>query len=247
MFLTRCRPVGVSTQFELAFDLVVDAARQPHAPRFAQALDPGRDVDAVAIDGAALDDHVAEVDADAVADAALLRQRPGLAPAIARWISTAASTASTTLPNSTMAPSPLRSTKRPPCRARSGSITLLAQPLQPGEGAGLVALHEPAVADHVRRHDGRQPALQPRLRHRRPSFGQAGRARHDAAARLSPPAVPSDAWYACRVFRRWRPDRPFIRTAPGLHPSSTAGRFPALDLIRGDGGNQRGTGARLRA
>ena len=34
---------------------------------------------------------------------------------------------------------------------------LPAQRLQPGERAGLVALHEPAVADHVGRHDGRQP------------------------------------------------------------------------------------------
>src|SRR3954466_14673246 len=53
-----------------------------------------------------------------------MRSSSGRSPpraAIARWISTAASTAVITLPNSTMAPSPLRSTNRPPCRSSTGS------------------------------------------------------------------------------------------------------------------------------
>ena len=48
---------------------------------------------------------------------------PASVSAIARWIRTALSSASTTLPNSTSRPSPVVLTMRPPCSCRTGSIS----------------------------------------------------------------------------------------------------------------------------
>jgi len=111
-----------------------------------------------------------EVDADAVADAALLRQvrvlRPYRPLDLDRGFDRFDHAAE--LDNGAVA---LEIDEAAAVPGQERLDHLQAQPLQPAEGAGLVALHEPAVADHVRRHDGRQPALQPRLRHRRPSFG----------------------------------------------------------------------------
>ena len=67
-----------------------------------------------------------------------------------------------------MAPSPLRSTNRPPCCCRIGSISSWRSCFEAGEGAGLVRFHETRVADNVRGQDGRQPALDPCRRHVRP-------------------------------------------------------------------------------
>jgi hypothetical protein len=124
MFLTRCRPAGSKSTSSLPRTGSWTLAAHPYPARLAQGLDPGRHVDAVAVDVGPVDHHVAEVDPDPVADA-LASGTPASRSAIARWISTAASTAATTLPNSTMAPSPLRSTNRPPYRSRTGSTSSL--------------------------------------------------------------------------------------------------------------------------
>jgi hypothetical protein len=52
-------------------DMIVDRARDADAARPRQPLQPHRDVDAVAINIAAIGDHVAEIDPDAKAQAAL--------------------------------------------------------------------------------------------------------------------------------------------------------------------------------
>ena len=52
--------------------MVADGARDADAARRRQSLQPRRDVDPVAINVAAVGDHVAEIDADAKAQAALL-------------------------------------------------------------------------------------------------------------------------------------------------------------------------------
>ena len=51
------------------------------------------------------------------------------ATATAFWSATAQATASTTEPNSTIAPSPMSLTMRPRCSASSGSITVSRRPL----------------------------------------------------------------------------------------------------------------------
>src|SRR5262249_49092200 len=53
-------------------DLVAHGVRHAHAAGLGQCLEPGRDVDPVAKNDSAIDDDVAEVDANAKADAALL-------------------------------------------------------------------------------------------------------------------------------------------------------------------------------
>src|SRR5262249_11310149 len=54
-------------EWQLAFDLIVGRARQTDAAALGQALKARRDIDAVAVESLALDDDVAEVDADAKA------------------------------------------------------------------------------------------------------------------------------------------------------------------------------------
>ena len=79
---------------------------------------------------------------------------------------------------------------------------LLAVRLQPGERASLVALHEPAVADHVGRQDGGEPPLDPCCRHGRRLLG---RVRFSSApvplSRLLVRLLPeASAWYPRRTF-----------------------------------------------
>ena len=123
MFLSRCSPVELERQVELALEMVVGGARDQHAAGLAQLLQPGGDVDAVAEQVVALDHHVAEIDADAEHDPPVRRRPRPVASATAFWTATAQATASTTEPNSTIAPSPISLTIRPWCSARSGSIT----------------------------------------------------------------------------------------------------------------------------
>ena len=89
MFLTRCSPRGSKRELELALDLVEGGAGDHDAARLGQLLEPGGDVYAVAVDVAvALDDHVAQVDADAEADAPVLGTSASRS-AMPRWIAAA--------------------------------------------------------------------------------------------------------------------------------------------------------------
>ena len=76
-----------------------------------------------------------------------------------------------------------------------GLDELSAVRLEAGEGAVLVPLHEPAVADHVGRQDGGEPPLDPR--HRRPprriAAEPSGRARRGGRGALQPARRSIDA------------------------------------------------------
>ena len=116
---------------QLVAHLPVRVFRKANAARLADRLQPRRDVDAVAHEVAvALLDDVAEMDADADLDA-LVSGNAGVAlgePASApRWRER---TASTTLRNSTTAPSPVRLTMRPLWIAIVGSIRSLRSVLR---------------------------------------------------------------------------------------------------------------------
>ena len=72
-------PSGTVPPFVMRFDAgsvpvgdLVDRARDADTARFRQPLQPCRDIDAVAIDVVAVDDHVAEIDTDAENDALVL-------------------------------------------------------------------------------------------------------------------------------------------------------------------------------
>ena len=66
--LDLLRPQVLETDVEFPLDLTVDRARDADAARFGQALQPRRDIDPVAIDVVAIDDHFAQIDANAVLD-----------------------------------------------------------------------------------------------------------------------------------------------------------------------------------
>ena len=126
------------------------------AAGFADTLEPRRDIDALAENVVALNQDIAEMDADAVDDA------PGsgmtaLRSTISFWIAIAHSTASTTEGNSSSNPSPMVLTMRPPRPATIGSAASRCSPHRPRR-PGLVLAHEARIADDVDRHDRGQSA-----------------------------------------------------------------------------------------
>jgi hypothetical protein len=103
-------------------DAFVDDRGDANPAGLGERLEPRGDVDAVAVDVVALDNDIAEIDADAQHDrgGALFGSggnAPSAAPASAQF------TASITLPNSTMVPSPISFTMRPLWAATAGSKT----------------------------------------------------------------------------------------------------------------------------
>ena len=139
-------------------DLVAHRGGDDDAARLGYALEPRRDIDAVAEDVVAFDDHVAKIDADAELDPAVGRQL-SLRPAMPRWIAAEQATALTTLGNSTSMPSPISLTIRPRCSAMLVVDEFLAMGVQSRQGAGLVEAHQPGIADHVGSKDRGKAAL----------------------------------------------------------------------------------------
>src|SRR4051794_16368243 len=86
----------------------------------------------------------------------------GSRSSIARCTATAASTAAVTLWNSTIAPVALEVDEPPAMPLQDRLDQLLAQLPEAGEGAGLVLLHQARIADHVRRQDRGEAALDAR-------------------------------------------------------------------------------------
>ena len=112
----------IEADLELAFDVIEGGGGYEDAARFRDGFQARRDVDAIAIEITALDHHVAEIDADAQDDVAVIRQ-PGLAAAMAFCRSTAHCTALTALANSTSTPSPV-TLKMRPCAWRPAAAGL---------------------------------------------------------------------------------------------------------------------------
>ncbi len=157
--LERLRAAVVERGIETVAHILMHAARYANASRRRDLLQAGSNVDAVAEDVVALDDDVAEVDADAEGDAPILGY-PGCAcSAIAVCTSTAQRTALTTLGNSSSRPSPVVLTMRPPCAGDGWVDDLLPNRLQRRQRAALVSPHQPRVARDVGRHDGGEAAL----------------------------------------------------------------------------------------
>ena len=158
MFLSCLIAEIIEIERHLAPHMVEDGPRYENATGIGQAFETGRDVDAVAIEVAALDHHVAEIDPDAQYDLPVLRQAGvgrfhGLLQndraldrvdgageldqhAIAHHLDDAA-----TMPGN-------RGLEHFPSPA-----------LESGERAGLVQLHEAAVADHIGGQNGGKTAL----------------------------------------------------------------------------------------
>ena len=120
-----------------------------HAAGSAKALQAGGDVDPVAVEiPVILVDHVAQVDADPEADALLL----GCALSRARHAlldQDRAATASTTLANSTERTVAHQLDDAALVLGDERLDDLPAMRLEPGEGAVLVALHQPRIPNNI--------------------------------------------------------------------------------------------------
>ena len=111
--LEALRPEVGHLKLEPRLDLPVSVFRQTNLTRLANPFEPGGDVDAVAHEVAVgLLDHVAKMNADAKLDTPF-GGRPALRSTMPVCTSSAQRTASTTLRNSMIEPSPVRLMMRP--------------------------------------------------------------------------------------------------------------------------------------
>ena len=151
-------------EFELVADLIAHHRRAGDAARPRQPLQPRRHVDAIAIEIVAIDDDVAEIDADAELDVPVLGN-PGVAlrhaalnfDRAARRIEHAAE-----LDQEAVA----HHLEDAPAMLGDGRIEELAAMLaKRAQRALFIGLHESAVANDIGRQDGRQPTLDLLLGH----------------------------------------------------------------------------------
>ena len=153
----------LEAEVELAADLVVHLAGDADTAWLGQAFQPGGDVDPVAVDVLALDDHVADVDADPEPDA-LGRGQVQLAPGHAlldrhragHRLDDGSELAQGAVARQVDDPAAVLGDER--------LDELLAVCLEALERALLVLPHQPRVADHVGRQDGGEPARGARRR-----------------------------------------------------------------------------------
>ena len=155
-------------------DLVAHRARHADAARLGQLLQTRGHVHAVAEDVVVLEDHVAEVDADAELDPAG-RRHVGVAPRHAALdLDRALHRVGNALELDQQAVAGGLDDAAPVLGDRRVD-QLEPVGLEARERAGLVGLHQPAVADHVGRQNRGQPALDLRQFHARLPRSSSGR------------------------------------------------------------------------
>ena len=160
MFLTFWSPRSSKAMLEPVVDLIAHRAETQMPPGLGEYFEARGDVDAVAENVVVLEDHVAQIDADAELDPSRRRHIGIAAAPSARCTSAAHVTASTTLWNSTSMPSPVVLMIRPRFLAMEGSMSSRRWVLRRAERPSLVDLHQPAIADHVGGKDRfREPSL----------------------------------------------------------------------------------------
>ena len=146
----RCSSVAsgqgrLTAEFEPRPHLAIGVLGKTDRAWLGDAFQPSCDVDAVAHQIAvALLDHIAEVNADRNT----MRRssgRPALRSTMPFCTSMAQRTASTTLRNSMIAPSPVRLTTRPLCAAKVGVDQIAPKPSQARQRAILIGASEPRV------------------------------------------------------------------------------------------------------
>ena len=152
-------PDELKRQLDLALQVVVGGPGNKHAAWFGQLLETGGDVHGIAVNFAALlVDDIAEVDPDAEADAIrchnvllplghALLEEDGAADRVDDAGELAQSPVADPVDDAAVVPGDERVDE------------LGAVRLEPGDRAILVPLHQPRVADHVRREDGGEPAV----------------------------------------------------------------------------------------
>ena len=145
-------------QGQLALDLVIGGARDQDAAGLRQALQAGGDVDAVAEEIAVLEDHVAQIDADAEADALVLRRvRLPLGHALLdqhgalHGVDHAAELAQRAIAHELDDAAVVLGDQR--------LDEALAVVLETLDRSGLVALHQARIADHIGRENGSEASV----------------------------------------------------------------------------------------
>ena len=173
--------------FELAVEpaahVIVGGARDGHAARLAQLLEPGGDVHPIAVDAALLGEDVGEVDPDPEIDPLGPRDVPlALGDATLDGDGTldridhARELAQRIVAGEVDDPAVMLGDQ--------GLEQLAPARLEASERAGIVATHEPRVADHIRDQDRGKPALRAGNGHRAASK-LLGAQTYQRSARLS--------------------------------------------------------------
>ena len=158
------RAQGLEIEVELALDLGEGGLREVDPARLRHAFEPRGDVDAVAVDIVAVDDDVADVDADAEDDPVVLGQ-----PIVAERH------AALHLDREQHRVDDAYELHQQPIAHQLDDAAAILQRLRldqfadmgldGGDRAGLVPAHQAAVADHVGGQDGRQAPLDDGLAH----------------------------------------------------------------------------------
>ena len=147
MFLRVFSPRSAKEAGELSGDRISHRSRHHDTPRLRNAFETSGNVDCCPEQVAALIDHISEMDANA--DLEVCALSCGLDSSC--WSAIAQLTASTALPNSARTLSPAVLAIRPRC-----CFDLVLRGLSDGsecsESPSLVRLHEPGVANDIRRH-----------------------------------------------------------------------------------------------
>lgn len=139
----------------LAVELVAHRARDDDPAGFGQPLEPGGDIDAVAVEILVRHDHVAEIEADP-------QRQPGVVARLDRHGAGGGVDHARELREQAVA----EKLDQPAAMLGEQRLDhLSAQPREPGQRLGLVPLDEPRIVDHVRRQDRREPPLGARCRH----------------------------------------------------------------------------------
>ena len=135
--LDRYLSAVLETNVDAIADAFVDNRGDADPARLGERFEACGNIDAIAVDVVAFDDHVAEIDADPQHDGSVA-QRFDPAPGAERCTERAQFTASTTLPNSTMVPSPISFTIAAVVDGNGRIKDGFAVPLQSGQRARLV-------------------------------------------------------------------------------------------------------------
>ena len=139
-------------EIELVPDLVVDGLRNADGAGLGERLEPGGDVDAIAEDVVAVDDHVAEIDADPQLETAL--GWDGVVDGARGALHLDGATQRVDDARKIRQQAVACGADDPPAMRRDQRVDGAAQLAERSMRAGLILAHQPAETDHIRMQDG---------------------------------------------------------------------------------------------
>ena len=141
-------------EIELVFDLLVNGLRDANGARLRERLEPGCDVDAVTENVIAVDDDVAEIDADAQLETAL--RRDGVVEGARSSLHLDGAVQRIDDAGEIRQQAVARRADDPPVMRRNQRVDGAAELAQRLMGACFILAHQPAETDHIRMQDGGQ-------------------------------------------------------------------------------------------